>query len=153
MNKPAKDCGLDVKDLKGRVLTTEDKIMCKLFYEKGMTKYELHKALEESYKNIMEKIYSMEVKGYLIARPYNGETLYYLTVAGVYELEFRMNYEYFKSLHAYLESYSTDAHDVEAFLRNRFYKLYSEGDWDESTLLEQFVEWARKRDIAVKKLK
>lgn len=153
MNRPAKECGLDVKDLNGKVLTTEDKIMCKLFYEKGMTKYELHKALEESYKNIMEKISSMEEKGYLIARPYNGETLYYLTVAGVYELEFRMNTEYFITLHGYLENYSNNAHDVQAFLRNRFYKLYSEGVWDESTLPEQFAEWARKRDIAVKKLK
>ena len=153
MKKPADLCNLDVKDLEGKVLSTEDRIMTTLFYEKGLSKYELRQMLNESYRSISSVIANMEEKGYVIPREYNREFYYHLTVAGVYELEYRLNTEYFVYLHQMLELYSYDSHDVQAFLRNRFYKLYSEGVWDEETLPEQFETWASQRDIQVKKLK
>ncbi len=153
MKRPAEMCNLDVKDLEGKILSTEDRIMTTLFYEKGLTKYELRSALGESYRNISKNIVDMENKGYVVRRFYNDDIIFHLTAAGVYELEYRLNTEYFLYLHDFLESYSYNDHDVQAFLRNRFYKLYSEGVWDEVTLLNQFEEWASQRDINIKKLK
>lgn len=141
-------CHLDVPKVKGSIRSIEDRIFITLLTEKGASKSELAKIINVNYKTISDNIKKMADKGYIIKRQFdNVEDLYFLTMSGVYELEYRFNLEYFKSLHNHLDSFGFDEYQIAHFLRNRFYKFYTKGEWDETTLVNQFVEWAESNNI------
>lgn len=138
---------VELPNLKGALLSTEDKIFETLAKEKGASKYEISKATKIPYTTIRAIITLMENKGYVVEREYSSEQIYYLTAAGVYELEYRFNYNVYKDLHEKLLSLNYDSYDVERFLKNRFYRFYVEGIWEEDTLSEQFKEWCQSNGI------
>lgn len=143
-------CKLDLpNNTNGMILTIEDKILSILFREKSLTKYELQKVLNVDYKDLFIVMERMETKGYIVKRKYENISTYYLTMPGVYEMEYRFNCEYFLYLHFKLESYGYDRSNVERFLKNRFYNLYIAGKWDESTLNDQYKEWCKSNNIDI----
>lgn len=141
-------CNLDLpRNTKGMILSTEDIILSTLFREKSSTKYELKKITGIEYPEILNTIDKMELKGYVVKREYEKVPTYYLTMAGVYEMEYRFNRDYFLNLHYSLESFGFDRNNVERFLKNRFYNLYIAGKWNELTLHSQYRTWCESNNI------
>lgn len=141
-------CNLDLpKNTKGMILSTEDKIMSILFREKSCTKGELKRQSGVEFPVVLLTLEKMSLKGYVVERNYENQPTYYLTGAGVYELEYRFNRDYFLGLHFGLEKIGYDRNNVERFLKNRFYNLYIAGEWNETTLPFQYKNWCESNNI------
>ncbi len=141
-------CNLDLpKNTKGMILSTEDKIMSILFREKSCTKGELKRQSGVEFPVVLLTLEKMSLKGYVVERNYENQPTYYLTGAGVYELEYRFNRDYFLGLHFGLEKIGYDRNNVERFLKNRFYNFYIAGEWNETTLPYQYKNWCESNNI------
>ena len=138
---------IDIPDTKGTLLTTEDKILCVLVKEKGLSKYDLLKLIDVNYNTIRLAITKMQDKGYVVERIVDNDSVYYLTAAGMYELEYRRNLEVFENLHLRLVKQGYNNYQVASFLKNRFYRFYIAGTWDNDTLEEQYAEWCYSNDL------
>ena len=94
---------LDITNLNGSILSTEDKILLTLLTEKGCTKGELSKHTNIVYSEVKRVIEEMEVKGYVVQRQVNETiSLYYLTMPGAYEVQDRLNTNTVKMYRNYL---------------------------------------------------
>lgn len=140
-------CKLDLPNTNGMLLSVEDRILSTLFREKSCTKGELKRIIKTEYPVILLTLEKMALKGFVVERNYENVPTYYLTSAGVYEMEYRFNRDYFLRLHYGLESLGYDRNNVERFLKNKFYNFYIAGYWDELTLSKQYKEWCDSNNI------
>ena len=133
---------IDTLNVENCVLSIEDRILSEIFKEKGLSKAELSKKTNIVYNAIRANVERMQDKGFLVGRDLEEET-FYLTAAGVYELEYRMNKQYFMHLHDILSAHGIDFHTAANYLRKQFYTYYISGEFDETQLLDNFIIWCK----------
>lgn len=147
MLKEKKGHELDIKE-NDVILSTEDMIFRTLMKEKGATKAELSKLTGIEYPCIRSTIIRMEDKGYVIGRSLEGTTvMFYLTQAGVYEAQDRLNYTVFCYYHNYLCAMGYPNDQVCKFLRNSFYNYYLTGNFSKDSLKFSYIRWCKKNEL------
>ena len=151
MNQIHKKTNLDIPKYNFKDLDDENSIFLTLYIEKGASKYEMSRKTKKRYEAISAAITTLQNKGFIIERLIDNEHLYYLTVAGVYELENRFNGEYVEGLITRFIIEGYNRRYVEDFLKNRFYKSYTEGVYNEATLEEQYIVWCEANELDPRK--
>lgn len=146
-----KRTNLDIPKYNFNDLDVENSIFLSLYIEKGASKYEMARKTKKKYERIRAAIAVLQNKGFVIERVVKNEQLYFLTVAGVYELENRFNGEYVEGLITQFTMEGYNRRYVEDFLKNRFYKSYVEGIYNEITLEQQYVVWCEANELNPKK--
>ena len=142
---------LDLQITSESLLSTEDKIFVTLMKEKGATKGELTKLTGVLYTEIRKNIINMENKGYVVGSRIDDLVYFYLTMAGAYEAEDRLNSETVNAYFNYLTDKGYDYQNVQKFLKNRFCKFYIAGEWNPTTLDEQYMEWCDSNNLTYTK--
>ena len=139
---------LDITNLNGSILSTEDKILLTLLTEKGCTKGELSKHTNIVYSEVKRVIEEMEVKGYVVQRQINETIfLYYLTMPGAYEVQDRLNTDTVKMYRNYLVSVGFSYDNVIKFLKRKFYDFYIAGVWNPTDLEDQYKTWCDSNNL------
>ena len=151
MLKDNKGQFLDLKQVGGAIYSTEDRILGTLMREKGATKAELSKITGIAYPAIRNTIIKMEDKGFVVGRRQDDTVYFYLTMAGAYEVQDRLNSETVNAYFNYLTDKGYDYQNVQKFLKNRFYKFYIAGEWNPTTLDEQYMEWCDSNNLTYTK--
>ena len=147
MLKDNKGQFLDLKQVGGAIYSTEDRILGTLMREKGATKAELSKITGIAYPAIRNTIIKMEDKGFVVGRRQDDTVYFYLTMAGAYEAQDRLNSETVNAYFNYLTDKGYDYQNVQKFLKNRFYKFYIAGEWNSEDLVKQYIEWCNSNNI------
>ena len=142
---------LDLKQVGGAIYSTEDRILGTLMREKGATKAELSKITGIAYPAIRNTIIKMEDKGFVVGRRQDDTVYFYLTMAGAYEVQDRLNSETVNAYFNYLTDKGYDYQNVQKFLKNRFYKFYIAGEWNPTNLDEQYMEWCDSNNLTYTK--
>ena len=151
MLKDNKGQFLDLKQVGGAIYSTEDRILGTLMKEKGATKAELSKITGIAYPAIRNTIIKMEDKGFVVGRRQDDTVYFYLTMAGAYEVQDRLNSETVNAYFNYLTDKGYDYQNVQKFLKNRFYKFYIAGEWNPTNLDEQYMEWCDSNNLTYTK--
>ena len=139
---------LDITNLNGCILSTEDKILFTLLKEKGCTKGELSKHTNIVYSEIKRTIEQMEIKGYVVERMINETTsLYYLTMPGAYEVQDRLNNDTVNMYINFLVNNGFSCENVIKFLKRKFYDFYIAGIWDPSDIEEKYKTWCDSNNL------
>ncbi len=147
MLKDNKGQFLDLKQVGGAIYSTEDRILGTLMREKGATKAELSKITGIAYPAIRNTIIKMEDKGFVVGRRQDDTVYFYLTMAGAYEAEDRLNGENVDKCIAYFITKGASYVNTIKFLKNRFYKFYIAGEWNSEDLVKQYIEWCNSNNI------
>ena len=129
---------LDLQITSESLLSTEDKIFVTLIT--GVL-----------YTEIRKNIINMENKGYIVGRRIDDLVYFYLTMAGAYEVQDRLNSETVNAYFNYLTDKGYDYQNVQKFLKNRFYKFYIAGEWNPTNLDEQYMEWCDSNNLTYTK--
>ena len=152
MLKESYETILELKVNEKGIYTIEDKIFISLMKEKGLSKSELVTTTNTAYPAIRNTIIKMEDKGYVVARNVeNYNQMYFLTQAGVYEAQDRLNTNVFHFYHKILTDMSYPYEIVSKFLRNVFYKYYISGTFNPHNLDTDYIKWCETNGIKVEK--
>lgn len=139
---------LELKITNDTVFSLEDEILVALFKEKGSTIRELIKCVSKvNFMAMNNELTNMENKGFVVRRTYESCSYYYLTSYGASEAEYRFNTNIYFKLYDYLKSRGYNNMNIIGFLKNRFYRFYIEGKWENECFVEQYIAWCESNGL------